>query len=69
MIPKESTEHRVLPDDLGYQVLEGRVWRLCNKAGIRSVISNRLRKHTQAGPPVHDDRVQRDFTAEQPNQL
>lgn len=34
--------YRVLADDLedaGYQVSERRVWRLCRKAGIRSVTS------------------------------
>lgn len=64
--------YRVLADDLedaGYQVSERRVWRLCRKAGIRSVISKRQRKHVPAGPAVHDDLVQRNFTADQPNQL
>ncbi|MGP5666825.1 IS3-like element ISAar45 family transposase, partial [Glutamicibacter arilaitensis] len=42
---------------------------LCRKAGIRSVISKRQRKHVPAGPAVHDDLVQRNFTADQPNQL
>lgn len=59
--------HRVLADDLedaGYRVSERRVWRLCRKAGIRSVISKRQRKYSPAGPPVHDDLVQRNFTAE-----
>lgn len=64
--------YRVLADDLedaGYQISERRVWRLCRKAGIRSVISKRQRKYSPAGPPVHDDLVQRNFTAERPNQL
>lgn len=56
-------------EDAGYQVSERRVWRLCRKAGIRSVISKRQRKHVSAGPAVHDDLVQRNFTADQPNQL
>jgi len=63
---------RVLADelaDLGYQVSERRVWRLCRLAGIRSVITTRKRRYRKAGPPVHDDLVQRDFTADGPNQL
>lgn len=50
--------YRVLAGDLedtGCQLSKRRVWRLCNKAGIRSVISKRRRKHTPAGPPVHDE--------------
>ena len=37
-------------------------WRLCRGQGIASVI--RKRKTTPPGPPVHDDLLQRDFTAE-----
>jgi transposase InsO family protein len=55
--------------DLGYRVSERRVWRLCRLAGIRSVITTRKRRYRKAGPPVHDDLVQRDFTADGPNQL
>jgi len=64
--------YRVLADDLadlGYRVSERRVWRLCRAAGIRSVITTRKRRYRKAGPPVHDDLVQRDFTADGPNQL
>lgn len=64
--------YRVLADDLtdlGYRVSERRVWRLCHAAGIRSVITTRKRRYRKAGPPVHDDLVQRDFTADRPNQL
>ena len=64
--------YRVLADDLadlGYRVSERRVWRLCCLAGIRSAITTRKRRYKKAGPPVHDDLVQRDFTADGPNQL
>lgn len=64
--------YRVLADDLadlGYRVSERRVWRLCRLAGIRSAITTRKRRYKKAGPPVHDDLVQRDFTADGPNQL
>lgn len=59
--------YRFLADELqelGYQVSERRVWRL---AGIRSVITKRGGRYRKALPPVHDDLVQRDFTAEGPN--
>lgn len=64
--------YRVLADDmtdLGYELSERRVWRLCHVAGIRSVITTRKRRYCKAGPPVHDDLVQREFTADGPNQL
>lgn len=64
--------YRVLADDLadlGYRVSERRVWRLCRAAGIRLTITTRKRRYRKAGPPVHDDLVQRDSTAERPNQL
>lgn len=64
--------YRVLSDDiadLGYQLSERRVWRLCRVAGIRSTIMTRKRRYRKAGPPVHDDLVNREFTADGPNQL
>ena len=59
--------YRVLADDLhdlGYEVSERRVWRLCKVAGIQSVITKRKRRHQKAGTPVGDDLVERDFTAD-----
>lgn len=59
--------YRVLADDLhdlGYQVSERRVWRLCRLAGIQSVIAKRRRRYQRAGESVGDDLVQRDFTAD-----
>lgn len=64
--------YRVLADDLedaGYQVSERRIWRLCRKAGIRSVISKRQRKHVPAGIALLLTVVQQNFTADQPHQL
>lgn len=64
--------YRVLSDDiteLGYQLSERRVWRLCHVAGVRSTITTRKRRYRTAGPPVHDDLVNREFTADAPNQL
>lgn len=56
-------------EDLGHVLSERRVWRLCNVTGITSVITQRKRRYQQAGPPVGDDLVQRDFTADAPNQV
>lgn len=59
--------YRVLADDLhdlGYEISERRVWRLCRVAGIQSVIAKRKRRYQRAGEPVGDDLVERDFTAD-----
>lgn len=64
--------YRFLADelqDLGYQVSERRVWRLCQQASIRSVITRRKSRPGRAGAPVGDDLVERDFTAMGPNRL
>lgn len=63
--------YRFLADELhalGYQVSERRVWRLCHKAQIRSSIVSGKTRYKKAGPVVHDDYVNRDFTAVEPNQ-
>ena len=64
--------YRVLADDiteLGYTLSERRVWRLCRIAGIRSVFTTRKTRYKKAGAPVHDDLVNRQFSAEGPNTL
>lgn len=64
--------YRLLADEmhaLGYLVSERRVWRLCNQAGIRSVISKRKRKTVRAGEPTSDDLVKRQFVSGAPNRL
>lgn len=43
---------------------ERRIWRLCSTNGILSVIHRKRVGGGKAGPPVHDDLLQRDFTAE-----
>jgi transposase InsO family protein len=45
------------------------VWRLCSPARIFSAHSRRRGTAKRPGPPVHDDLVHRDFTADAPNQL
>ena len=65
--------YRLIADeltDLGFEVSERRVWRLCSQQGIVSATTRKKRgKAGKQGPPVHDDLVQRQFTAAGPNQL
>lgn len=64
--------YRFLADEmqtLGFHLSERRVWRLCRKAGIKSVIAGRKRKSVPAGEPVSDDLVERQFEADGPNKL
>ena len=64
--------YRVLADDLaelGYELSERRVWRLCRVAGIQSVFARRKTRYKKAGAPVHDDLVNRQFSADGPNQV
>jgi len=64
--------YRFVADELnaaGHHASERRVWRLCSQAGIFSAHSRRRGQAKRPGPPVHDDLVQRDFTAHAPNQL
>lgn len=65
--------YRLIADelaDLGFEVSERRVWRLCSQQGIVSATMRKRRgKAGKQGPPVHDDLVQRQFTADGPNQL
>ena len=46
---------------------ERRIWRLCSANGILSVIHRKRVGGRQAGPPVHDDLLERDFSAEAPD--
>ena len=48
---------------------ENRIWRLCRENGVASVISKRTGSGKTPGPAVHDDHVQRQFTADAANQL
>jgi len=64
--------YRLVFDELvaaGHEVGERRVWRLCSDQKLFSAHSKKRGKGTRPGPPVHDDRVRRDFSATRPNQL
>ena len=56
--------------DAGKPMAERTAWRICSTNGWWSVFGKRKRgKNGKVGPPVHDDLVGRDFTAETPNQF
>ena len=63
--------YRFIADELGrrgIEVGEGRVQRLCAENGIVS-ITVRKGRTKRPGAAVHDDHVNRDFTAERPDQV
>ncbi|QKS17893.1 IS3 family transposase [Curtobacterium sp. Csp2] len=58
--------YRFIADDLaaaGHRASERRVWRLCSQQRLWSLHAKKRGLHRKAGPPVHDDRVRRAFTA------
>jgi putative transposase len=60
--------YRFIADELarhGIAASENRVWRLCSVQGIWSVFAKRRGLGRKAGPPVHDDLVDREFHAGQ----
>ena len=64
--------YRYIADELGDQGLRAsrnRVNRLCSSQRLWSVHSRKRGLNRKPGPPVHDDLVERDFTAEAPDQL
>ncbi|MEW1951816.1 IS3 family transposase [Pseudarthrobacter sp902506025] len=64
--------YRFIADELpekGIVAGENRVQRLCRDHGIWSVFSKKRGLNRKPGPPVHDDLVERDFTATAPNEL
>lgn len=64
--------HRFITDELGDQGMKAgrnRVARLCCQQRIFSVLVKKRGKHRKTGPPVHDDLVQRQFTADGPDKL
>jgi transposase InsO family protein len=64
--------YRLVADELparGITAGENRVARLCSQQQIWSAFAKRRGLRRKAGPPVHDDLVQRQFTAQAPDQL
>ncbi|RWW94095.1 MULTISPECIES: IS3 family transposase [Paenarthrobacter] len=64
--------YRFIADELpgkGFTAGENKVQRLCRDHGIWSVFSKKRGLNRRPGPPVHDDLVERDFTAAAPNEL
>ncbi|MBP2267806.1 transposase InsO family protein [Pseudarthrobacter sp. PvP004] len=64
--------YRFIADELpekGIMVGENRVQPLCRDHGIWSVFSKKRGLNRKPGPPVHDDLVERGFTAAAPNEL
>ena len=62
--------YRFIVDELarrGFTASENRVWRICSMHKIFSLHARKKGRYRTAGPPVHDDLVRRDFTAETPN--
>lgn len=56
--------------DAGEAMSARTAWRICSENAWWSAFGKKKARHgKKPGPPVHDDRVQRDFTATEPNQL
>jgi putative transposase len=56
---------------VGQSMVERTAWKICSGMGWWSSFSRKRRrgKGGRPGPPVHDDLVKRDFTADRPNRL
>jgi putative transposase len=64
--------YRFLADGLesaGHDLGERRVWRLCRDQRLWSTTTRKGRRGKGRGPAVHDDLVQRHFSAERPDQV
>ncbi|MCM2518319.1 IS3 family transposase [Streptomyces griseoincarnatus] len=66
--------HRFLVDEAraaGEAMAERTAWRICRDKGWWSTFGKRRGrgKNVRVGPPVHDDKVRRNFTADAPNRL
>jgi transposase InsO family protein len=64
--------YRFIADELvdqGFSASENRIWRLCSEQKLWSVHSKKRGHNRKPGPPVHDDLVQRKFTASRPDEL
>jgi hypothetical protein len=61
--------YRFIADELETQGLtadRNTVYSLCREAGIVATVHGRRSWGRKAGPPVHDDHIQLDFTATKP---
>jgi len=65
--------YRFIADEIeaesGIAASERRVWRLCSQERIWSVFSKKRGLNRKAGPPIHDDLAERNFTATRVNEL
>ena len=64
--------YRFLADEariVGAVMADRTAWRICRDNRWWSVFGKKPGRVKKAGPPVHDDLVRRDFTADRPNQL
>ncbi len=66
--------HRLLADearDVGEAMSDRTAWKIASENGWSSAFGKRKArgKGRKAGPPVHDDLVQREFTADAANRL
>ena len=64
--------YRLIADELGDQDViagENRVQRLCSQEEIFATFTLKRAKNKKAGPPVHDDRVKREFIAYEQDEL
>lgn len=62
--------YRFITDELhdrGFVVGEGRVYKICRRAGISSIISRKKRKGSRSKPASADDLIKREFKASKPN--
>ena len=55
--------------EAGEVMCERTAWRICHDNQWWSVFGKRAKNGKRPGPPVHDDLVQRDFTADDVNEL
>ena len=53
----------------GEPMAERTAWRICSQNHLWSVFGKKRGKNGKVGPPVHEDLVERDFSAEGPNQV
>ena len=64
--------YRFIADELtqrGFAASERRVWRLCSQQKLWSMFAKKRGRNRKPGPPVHDDKVMRVFTATTANTL